>query len=82
MTQSRHLSAIGVSLSLSAHAQTYPSVVQVEIRDATIKLPKDFVTRKDVNGDGVQSHLTRRPSRNSWRCPGSPSSRSWGLSTR
>jgi hypothetical protein len=40
MTQSRHLSAIGVSLialqpSLSAHAQTYPSVVQAEIREAT-----------------------------------------------
>ena len=66
MTQSRHLSTIGVSLialqpSLSAHAQTYPSVVQAEIRDAMdsckpekIKLPKDFVTRKDVNGDGVR----------------------------
>ena len=65
MTQSRHLSTIGVSLialqpSLSAHAQTYPSLVQAEIPDAMdsckpekIKLPKDFVTRKDVNGDGV-----------------------------
>jgi hypothetical protein len=28
------------------------------------------------------SRTTCRPSRNSWRCPGSPSSRSWGLSTR
>ena len=69
MTQSRHLSTIGVSLialqpSLSAHAQTYPSVVQAEIRDAMdsckpekIKLPKDFVTRKDVNGDGVPDFI-------------------------
>ncbi len=58
MTQSRHLSAIGMSLitlqpSLSAHAQTYPSVVQAQIREAMdsckpekIKLPKDFVTRR------------------------------------
>ena len=39
MTQSRHLSTIGVSLialqpSLSAHSRVYPSVVQAEIRDA------------------------------------------------
>ncbi len=69
MTQSRHLFTVGVSLialqpSLSAHAQTYPSVVQAEIREATdsckpekIELPKDFVTRKDVNGDGVPDFI-------------------------
>jgi hypothetical protein len=69
MTQSRHLSTIGVSLialqpSLSAHAQTYPSVVQAAIREARdsckpekIELPKDFVTRKDVNGDGVPDFI-------------------------
>lgn len=69
MTQSRQLSIIGVSLialqpGLSAHAQTYPSVVQAEIREAAdsckpekIELPKDFVTRKDVNADGVPDFI-------------------------
>src|ERR1700730_268117 len=69
MTQSRHLSIIGVSLialqpSLSAHAQTHPSVVQAEIREAAdssepekIEPPKDFVTRKDVNADGVPDFI-------------------------
>ncbi|MGH6834128.1 MAG: hypothetical protein ACREC9_00965 [Methylocella sp.] len=90
MTQSRRLSIIGVSLialqpGLPAHAQTYPSVVQAEIREATdsckpekIELPKDFVTRKDVNADGVPDFIVdwtnvrckdgTRPSCGSLRC--------------
>ena len=39
-------------------------------------------TRSLIILELMLSGVTRHPSKNSWRCPGSPSSRSWDLSTR
>jgi hypothetical protein len=54
---------MGLQIGLTARAQSFPPEVRAEIHEAEesckpnkTTLPKNFITRKDVNGDGVLTY--------------------------